>query len=712
MPNLASRPIPHIKSSLWNATPQEFQGELEAYFDDFPEFNPDHFLEIKFHLLKGNPTYDHKQNLCQVVDAQNKCGRCIYKNTDDCTLSVEVVDKSASMAERLLDMVLRDVELFTSNDRPFARMRIKNHTEVHAVESKTFARYLSHLLYKTEGKPPSAEALRNATNVLAAKAHFEGESHKLSNRVAEYDGAFYYDLTNRNHEVIKITPDGWELLEETDIPLFRRYRHQEPAPYPAQADEETPEALRQLAARILKYVNHDESDPHARLLILVVIISYLIPGIPHPVAVVFGDQGSAKSSFFRIIKRLVDPSMVELMAFPSTIDNLIQALDHQWFIGFDNVGDLKDYISDFLCRAVTGEGYLKRELYSDDEDVIYTYQRCIGLNGINNAATKPDLLDRSVLFTLPRIPTRHRRAESEIWAEFEADQADILGAMFSIIAKAMAEYDRVQLNGLFRLADWTIWGCAISQAMGLSAADFLEAYGNNRMIQTDEALSNDNIATLIMQLIEIEGAWSGTMTDLLSRLAALAEQESISTTYDWPKAPHSLSRHLNVIRTTLREAGIQVGKNRDKTGKRIVTILYQADENRVSLVSAGQRTLDGYPTKEIQSDNESVKKGCQKQAPDGLSGHSDAFDAFDAFDAISRTSTGGIPKDPEWWYREVQNRMAEVGAAMLTDHIMHRVCTDEEIERLTLCLHKWESEGRVIWLMDKKAWKFMEGDAI
>ena len=41
-------------------------------------------------------------------------------------------------------------------------------------------------------------------------------------------------------------------------------------------------------------------------------------------------------------------------------------------------------------------GAIKRELYTDDEDVIYNFIRCIGINGINIGGLKPDLLDRSI----------------------------------------------------------------------------------------------------------------------------------------------------------------------------------------------------------------------------------------------------------------------------------------------------------------------------
>lgn len=45
----------------------------------------------------------------------------------------------------------------------------------------------------------------------------------------------------------------------------------------------------------------------------------------------------------------------------------------------------------------------------------------MSLNGINIVATRPDLLDRSILLELERIPKTERKTEKEIEEEFEKD---------------------------------------------------------------------------------------------------------------------------------------------------------------------------------------------------------------------------------------------------------------------------------------------------
>jgi hypothetical protein len=51
----------------------------------------------------------------------------------------------------------------------------------------------------------------------------------------------------------------------------------------------------------------------------------------------------------------------------------------------------------------------KRQLYTDDDDVLYQFIRCIGLNGITLVANKADILDRAIIAELLRIDKRKRR---------------------------------------------------------------------------------------------------------------------------------------------------------------------------------------------------------------------------------------------------------------------------------------------------------------
>ena len=129
-------------------------------------------------------------------------------------------------------------------------------------------------------------------------------------------------------------------------------------------------------------------DYHNKLLLKCYIVSLFIPGIAKPILMLHGEQGSAKTTLQELIKMLVDPSIVKTLTFPRDINELVQQLSHNYIAYYENLSSIKEWISDALCRAVTGSGFSKRQLYTDDEDIIYFFQRCVGFNGINLAATK------------------------------------------------------------------------------------------------------------------------------------------------------------------------------------------------------------------------------------------------------------------------------------------------------------------------------------
>ena len=86
---------------------------------------------------------------------------------------------------------------------------------------------------------------------------------------------------------------------------------------------------------------------------------------------------------------------------------------------FDNITSIRDWLSDILSRAVTGEGFTKRKLYTDDEDILFAYRRLLILTGIGLVVTKPDLLDRSLIIGVERIPDSERIPEEQLDADFQ-----------------------------------------------------------------------------------------------------------------------------------------------------------------------------------------------------------------------------------------------------------------------------------------------------
>src|SRR5215510_11882376 len=121
---------------------------------------------------------------------------------------------------------------------------------------------------------------------------------------------------------------------------------------------------------------------------------FLLANLPKPMLILHGIHGSGKSTFQEFVKLVVDPAAALTTAFPNDLKELVQILSHSYLTFFDNVSDITQMSSDQLARAVTGSGFTKRGLFTDDEDYIYNMKRAVGYNGINISATRADLLDR------------------------------------------------------------------------------------------------------------------------------------------------------------------------------------------------------------------------------------------------------------------------------------------------------------------------------
>jgi hypothetical protein len=485
-------------------------------------------------------------------------------------------EKKESQSDRLVKLVISDgVELFHNDlGEGFARVPVGDHREVWRCRSKDFRHWMAGRFYQSEEKAPGSDALSAALNVIEAKARFDGAEHRLHNRIASHGDAIWCDLADRSWRAARITAEGWSVVADPPI-LFRRHSHQRPHPEPERGGD-----LRD----VLRFVNL--RDPSQELLLLAYVVCCFVPEVPHPIPVLHGPQGSAKTTLFRMLRGLVDPSAVPVLSFPRDATELVQQLSHHWAPYYDNVTEMPGWISDALCRAVTGEGFSKRELYSDDEDVIYQFRRCIGLNGVNVAARKPDLLDRSILFALEPIVPAARRPEEEIWREFEAARPRLLGSIFDVLARATALRPSIQLPGLPRMADFALWGCAVAKALGRSEQDFLLAHQTNTETRNEEALQASPVAAMVVELMDVQPEWEGTPSELLAELEKLAEDHRVNTkAAGWPRAAHSLSRRLTEVRPNLAAIGIGVINHRN--GRHRTVTLQKTPADSVTGVTSG-----------------------------------------------------------------------------------------------------------------------------
>jgi hypothetical protein len=84
-------------------------------------------------------------------------------------------------------------------------------------------------------------------------------------------------------------------------------------------------------------------------------------------------------------------------------------------LAFDDLSSLSPWLSDALCRLASGGSFAVRQLYTDDEEVLFKAARPTLLNGIEDVIGQPDLADRAIFLALGPIEEVQRRSESELW---------------------------------------------------------------------------------------------------------------------------------------------------------------------------------------------------------------------------------------------------------------------------------------------------------
>ncbi len=287
-----------------------------------------------------------------------------------------------------------------SDGRPYAVVSENGRVECCELRSKAFRHRLVRASLMATRKLPQPEAISAVVGALEAKGEFDGELADVFLRVARggSGSSYFLDLADREGRVIEIRADGWEPVARPPV-FFRRPRGQLPLPMPAR--DGSVELLK-------KYVNVDERDWP---LFIGWLTAALRPVGPHPILVVTGEQGSAKTTLLKVCRRLIDPHSSPVRSQPKEIRDLMIAARNSWLMAYDNITSLPEWFSNGLCGLATGTGFTIRSLGTDDEEVIFVAERPIILDGINDFVAEADVADRSFFLHLSPISRATRRTE-------------------------------------------------------------------------------------------------------------------------------------------------------------------------------------------------------------------------------------------------------------------------------------------------------------
>jgi hypothetical protein len=471
--------------------------------------------------------------------------------------------------ERLICIGLEaDLWQYATQDT-YATIEVAGHRESHPLRSIAFSRWL-RLEYGRRypkrvggGVCPSAvgkQAVGEAIDVLDAKASI-GPTRQAAVRVAGHGDSIFIDLGSPTWDAVEISSGGWRIAERVPV-RFIRPPGFSPLPPPVRGGD-----IRELR----QFVN--VADTADFVLIFAWLLAAFRPSGPYPALILNGEQGAAKSTVCRVLRRLVDPNAAEIRSAPKNEEDLFLAAKNGHMVALDNLSYVKSDLSDAICRIATGAAYVTRTLYTNGEEFMVQVCRPVLLNGIPTLASKADLVDRSIVLVLPAIEASERKAETDFWADFDKAAPRILGCLFDGVAGALRLVDSVSLRSQPRMLDFARWGEAACQAFGGTPGLFEEVYKQNRTAAGDVALEADAFAATVLALVADDGRFEGTASDLLRKLESLGP--TIQRDRHWPQDATRLSGRLRRAAPLLRERGVSIDldtRSSDKVRRRLIRI--------------------------------------------------------------------------------------------------------------------------------------------
>jgi hypothetical protein len=521
-----------------------------------------------------------------------------------------------SQSQTLCAIVRAQAELFHDDEGAvFAGIPERGHSEFHPVRSSGFTRWLRNQFYLLEGKPPSAQALNDASGTIEGIGQFQGERTKTFVRVGEVYGTLCLDLCDEFWRAVGINEKECGLHNISPV-HFIRSKGMLPLPEPRAGSIE----------ELKPFLNL--TDENSFILIVAWLVGALRPKGPYPILVLNGEQGSAKSTVSRLLKSVIDPAASCFRSYPRTERDVVISASNSWVLIFDNLSSLQPWFSDALCRISTGGGYATRELYTNKDETLFTATRPLILNGITDIVHRHDLSDRCIFITLPPIKDEARLTEDALNRKFDEARPGILGGLLNAVSEALKNQKSVTLPSLPRMADFAKWVVASEPSLPWPPGAFLAAYNENRKGAYTSALDSDVFAVAFREWFEGLEEWTGTASDLLQSLER-EQDDKLLRHQAWPKDATRLSTRLRRLSGFLRRLGIDV-EFPDRSGKsRQLTIRKVMQTSVTSVTSVIPEEQQGVPIDaEGDADDAEVFSSVTKKPSDFKSGDTD--DADDA----------------------------------------------------------------------------------
>lgn len=489
---------------------------------------------------EGNDAADHLaagRTVADLVEVAGKRGRQ-GTNTGNLRTDTPPDEPKQGAAAALVDIALDRYRLgVTSEGEPFGVPLDRGHVIRQLRGGRGSLRAELAAAYRRDTrKVAPQQALADALLALEGEAQ-DGDPEKVHLRVAEHDGELWIDLGDAAGHAVRVAGGRWEVVTD-DVPvLFRRSALTGQLPIPEPGD----------LAELWDLLN--VAEDYRPLVLAWLVMALAVPDAPHPILNVHGEQGTGKSTASRLLVDMVDPSPVELRKPPRDMDSWVTAAAGSWVVGLDNLSTVPDWLSDTLCRASTGDGDVRRQLYTDGDLAVFAFRRVVLINGIDLGGLRGDLAERLLNVALHTIPDTERLTEREMKAAWAAARPRLFGALLDVVSRVKAALPSVRLATSPRMADFAEVLACLDSMHGTRGLDRYLA--QSRTLAADSLTSDPFIARMVQTLRD---PFDGTAAELLAMVAPAEDRPPKG----WPTAARAVTGLLKRHAPALRRTGWEV----------------------------------------------------------------------------------------------------------------------------------------------------------
>jgi hypothetical protein len=432
----------------------------------------------------------------------------------------------------------------------------------------------------------------NIISIIKIKC-IQARGYKVYSRIANTEnGVIYYYLKNNNNEVVEIDNRKISIKQlPSDIKIIA---HQS-------LREQCAPNFKNSNIHLLKEVANcgDRED----FILIATYLAYCMQAkAPFPILNIYGETGSGKSELCNKLVSLIDPNVTPSLTLSKSESRMYGDATMRSILYFDNLSGINGEISDILCKISTGAGVSLRKYYTTAEVVTINAGAGIILNGIYNTAERPDLIDRSITVNLRHLQSR--KSCHKLNEKFEQVKPQILAGLFEMLSHAIVKMDTITISdeeNTPRMIDYTRFGTACEEYLGLDEGEFLEIFRRRSNNAVEDSMSNDVVLEAVALVIKDQLDCNDSCKIVYGNLFNLVIKKLDELYPDLhphvkPRAPNSLSRYINRKIQYLRKTeGLDIViKRTKKHNALLVTRIIPKSSNiiEVDKLKVGEYYLD------------------------------------------------------------------------------------------------------------------------